>query len=301
MTIEVRWGSATHVGCVRTSNQDSILAGPVVFAVADGMGGHAAGDVASAIAVARMAALPAAPPGEVVLDAVRAANAEVIANGSPGSGREGMGTTLSALVIAQHEGEESILVVNVGDSRTYKLDAHGLTQVTADHSLVAELVRDGGLSSEQAARHPERNVVTRALGIAREVQVDHWWVRPEVGQVYLMCSDGLTNEVPLAEVERVLRSEPMPQAAVDVLIGQALDAGARDNVSAVAVVVDAVTVDASVVEEDTNRRAKAARPPATESGIIDAVPGAVVEERSAASAAAPTLVTGLPSPVDGAS
>lgn len=300
MTIEVRWGSATHVGCVRSNNQDSILAGPVVFAVADGMGGHAAGDVASAIAVACMAALPSAPAGDTVLDAVRAANAEVIARGAPGSGREGMGTTLSALVLAERDGEESLLVVNVGDSRTYKLDADGLTQVTADHSLVAEMVRDGELTREQAAGHRARNVVTRALGIDREVKVDHWWVRPEAGQMYLMCSDGLTNEIPADEVERVLRSEPTPQAAVDVLIGQALDAGARDNVSAVAVVVDAVTVDASLVEEDTNRRAKAARTPVTEQGIIDAVPGSVVSEPAGPSAA-PALVTGVPSPVDAAS
>lgn len=255
MTVEVRWGSATHVGCVRRSNQDSILAGPFVFAVADGMGGHAAGEVASAIAVARMADLDARPTGEQILAAVRTANSEVIAQAAQGSGREGMGTTLSGVAIADHDGEDSLLVFNVGDSRTYKLDADGLTQITSDHSLVAEMVRDGELAPDDAAKHRSRNVITRALGIAAEVRVDHWWIAPAAGQVFLLCSDGLHNEVPPPVIEGVLRAASSPQAAVDALMGIALDAGARDNVSAIAVWIDAVGGAFGVLDEDTARRA----------------------------------------------
>jgi protein phosphatase len=327
VAIEVRWGSATHVGCVRATNQDSILAGPVVFAVADGMGGHAAGEVASAIAVARLADLDARPTGEQILSAVRLANAEVIAQAPPGSGREGMGTTLSGLAVADHGGDESLLVFNVGDSRTYRLDSSGLTQITNDHSLVAEMVRDGELAPDEAPRHRSRNVVTRAIGIAAEVRVDHWWIAPEPGQTFLMCSDGLTNEVSVSVIEGVLRAAASPQAAVDSLVGIALDAGARDNVSAIAVRVESITVEPSRIEEDTARRvtdgidervpphppsqpvtsmplvtSSVARAtpsleviPVAPAILIDAVPG-TRPDRPAACPAKPTpLVTGVPS------
>lgn len=299
MTIEVRWGSATHVGCVRTTNQDSILAGPVVFAVADGMGGHAAGEVASAIAVARMADLDTQPTGEQVLAAVRQANSEVIAQAGPGSGREGMGTTLSGVAVADRDGEESLLVFNVGDSRTYKLDAEGLAQITSDHSLVAEMVRDGELAVADAQHHRSRNVVTRAIGIAPEVQVDHWWIAPEAGQVFLMCSDGLTNEVSASVIEGVLRAASSPQAAVDSLVGIALDAGARDNVSAIAVCVETVSVDGSRLEDDTARRALGPPPrsaaASSPSELIDALPVRAIDQVEPAPSEARHLVTGVPS------
>lgn len=299
MTIEVRWGSATHVGCVRTTNQDSILAGPTVFAVADGMGGHAAGEVASAIAVARMADLDVQPTGEQVLAAVRQANSEVIAQAGPGSGREGMGTTLSGVAVADRDGEESLLVFNVGDSRTYKLDTAGLAQITSDHSLVAEMVRDGELAPADAQNHRSRNVVTRAIGIAPELQIDHWWVAPEAGQIFLMCSDGLTNEVSVSVIEGVLRAASSPQAAVDSLVGIALDAGARDNVSAIAVCVETVSVEGSHVEDDTARRAARQQPqqeaPTPPAGLIDAVPVRAVDETERPPAGAHHLVTGVPS------
>lgn len=259
MAIAVRWGSATHAGRVRTSNEDAILAGPTVFAVADGMGGHAAGDVASAIAIARMAALPSSPTGEEVLRAVQEANAAILSDGPPGSAREGMGTTLSAVVTATHDGGDALLVVNVGDSRTYLMAEGRLAQVTRDHSLVAEMVREGELRPEDARSHRARNVVTRALGITAPVEADHWWIQPEVGQRLLVCSDGLTNEVDVDDLVLVLRSEANPQTAVDRLVQVAMTAGARDNVSAVLVVIDQVTSDSSPVDHDTSRRARRLR------------------------------------------
>lgn len=293
VTIEVRWGSATHVGCVRTANQDAVLAGPVIFAVADGMGGHAAGEVASAITVARLALLPANPTGEEVLAAVHEANTEVISQGAPGTGREGMGATLSGVALATNAGREALLIFNVGDSRTYLFDGSLLKQITEDHSLVADMVRAGELGAAEARSHRGRNVITRAIGIAAEVTVDHWWIDPLPGQVFLACSDGLTNEVDVDELAAVLGTAASPQQAVDVLVERALDAGARDNVSAIAVFLDAVTNDIAVIEEDTNPTKKrgALVSPAPE--VIDTVPGPRADDGPGPSFPG-DLVTGVP-------
>lgn len=293
MTIEVRWGSATHVGCVRTANQDAVLAGPVVFAVADGMGGHAAGEVASAIAVARMASLSANPTGNAVLAAVHEANAEVIAQGAPGTGREGMGTTLSGVALATNGGDQALLVFNVGDSRTYFFDGSLLKQITDDHSLVAEMVRDGELGAADARSHRGRNVITRAIGIDADMTVDHWWIDPAPGQVFLSCSDGLTNEVDVDEIVAALVAASSPQQAVDRLVERALDAGARDNVSAIAVFVDAVTREVADVEEDTNPTRK--RRIAAAARVIERVPGAPRDDAPSRPATSGDLVTGVPS------
>ena len=165
MAIEVRWGSATHVGCVRSFNQDAVLAGPVVFAVADGMGGHAAGDVASALAVGTLAGIVGGPTIDELVQAVHRANDSIIEQSPPGSGREGMGTTVTGVVLGRRDDQDIVVIFNVGDSRTYRFADPTLTQITIDHSLVGEMVRDGALPPEEALVHPSRNVVTRALGI----------------------------------------------------------------------------------------------------------------------------------------
>ena len=305
MTIEVRWGSATHVGSVRTANQDAVLAGPDMFVVADGMGGHAAGEVASAITVARMAAVPSGADGEAVLQAVRDANAEVISQAAPGSGREGMGTTVSGVAVASRDGHDALLVFNVGDSRTYLLDGKTMGQVTEDHSLVAEMVRAGEIDAQDASSHRSRNVITRAIGLEPDVVVDHWWIDAVPGQILLTCSDGLSNEVAFADLEAVLRSAASPQQAVDALVDRALDAGAKDNVSAIAVFIDAVTTESPPAEDDTNPRA-ALRPAVAaalvqapreeEAPLIESVPGAAPPIEVALGASPPALVTGVPSP-----
>jgi protein phosphatase len=254
VAIEVRWGSATHVGCVRSSNQDATLAGPTVFAVADGMGGHAAGDVASTLAVGSLAKVDPGATPEDLIAAVRSANEVILEESSPGSGREGMGTTVTGLCLARSDDGDVVLVFNVGDSRTYRLAGGSFRQLTEDHSLVAEMVRDGELRAEDAATHPSRNVVTRALGIPGHLEVDQWSDPPVPGTTYLMCSDGLSNELGEAELQEVLSALDEPQAQADRLVALALEAGARDNVSVVVVTVDAVTDVAGDTDEDTNPR-----------------------------------------------
>lgn len=253
MAIELRCGAATHAGAVRTVNQDAVLAGPVVFAVADGMGGHAAGEVASALTIATMADLPIGAPGAVVLDAVHRANGEVRRQAPAGTEREGMGTTLSGLAIAIEGGADVIVAFNVGDSRLYSFDAGDLVQLSVDHSLVAEMVEEGSISDSEAATHRSRNIITRAIGIQDDVDIDHWQIEPRPGQTFLVCSDGLTNELSDAEVEEVLREGLPPQAAVERLLALAVDRGARDNVSVLVVAIDGVTSEAEL-DEDTKPR-----------------------------------------------
>lgn len=169
-----------------------------------------------------------------------------------------------------------------------------LKQVTQDHSLVAEMVREGDLAAAEERSHRARNVITRAIGIEAEVAVDHWWIDPAPGQVLLACSDGLTNEVAVEDLEAILRTAASPQQAVDALIQHALDAGARDNVSAVAVFVDAVTVEAATIEEDTNPRGDLSDLAPAAPALIEVVPGAGPAV-PVAPAPVEGLVTGVPS------
>ncbi len=291
--IEVRWASASHAGCVRTANQDAVLAGPAAFAVADGMGGHAAGEVASSIAIARLAELPAVATEADVVTALVDANTRIRAEGRPGSGREGMGTTVSGLVLAETDGADAVLVFNVGDSRTYRLSGDDLQQVTTDHSLVAEMARTGELDADAARTHPARNVVTRALGIDPDLHVDRWWLAPVPGERFLVCSDGLTNELDTAQLREVLLAHDDVQDAVDRLLNDALDHGARDNVSIVVVQIDQVVAGSSDIDDDTNPRLVI---PSDDDGMIDALPFEVDETAPAAPhPGGPLLITGVPS------
>jgi protein phosphatase len=296
MSIAVRWASATHVGCVRSLNQDAVLAGPSVFAVADGMGGHAAGEVASAIAIAHLAQLPAACLESDVLAALSDANSRIRAEGYPGSGREGMGTTVAGLALAREDGIDRVLVFNVGDSRTYQFDQSGLRQVSTDHSLVAEMVSAGELTAADARTHSARNVVTRALGIDVDVDVDRWWLPTRPHDRFLLCSDGLTNEVDEEEIADVMQREAEPQAVVDALLRLALDAGARDNVSVVLVQIEHVLAGGSELDDDTNP--KLVITDGTASAPADPV---VVQDASASTpdgADGDALITGVPSRSD---
>jgi protein phosphatase len=259
---------------VRESNQDAVLAGPSVFVVADGMGGHAAGDVASALAVGALAHVP---PGIAPADAeqaVRDANQAVVDGAAPGSGREGMGTTITGVVLGREDDHDVIVVVNVGDSRTYRWLDGRLELVTEDHSLVREMVRDGEITAEEAHDHPARNVVTRALGLEGHVVVDRWVEEPVVGARYLACSDGLTGEVADAEIAALVGATDDPQRAADALLEAALAAGGRDNVSVVLVSVVGVDGGATAAETDTNPRLGLT---AFAEGVEDADPEDVAE------------------------
>jgi serine/threonine protein phosphatase PrpC len=235
MESNLRWASRSDTGRVRVQNEDSIHADGDVFIVADGMGGHLAGEVASAMAVSTI--VERCHGGVASLDefgeAVREANRRVIGESDADSNREGMGTTVVAVARMADPENHKLALANVGDSRAYLFDAHGLRQLSKDHSLVQELVDDGVISPDDARHHPRRNIVTRALGIDPAIVVDLWEIALPIGGRILLCSDGLVDEVEESSIAEVLSLEDDPEIAADRLIGLANDHGGRDNVSLV--------------------------------------------------------------------
>jgi protein phosphatase len=236
----MRWGGATDVGRVRSNNQDQYLARDDMglWAVADGMGGHSGGEVASQIACETLGQAFAEHTVDGLIDAVEQANTAVFRTGADDPELTGMGTTIVALAVVEHDDDEVLAIANVGDSRCYRYAAGDLDQVTTDHSLVADLVREGSLSPEEAAVHPQRNIVTRVLGVYDNIPVDVFAVDPQHGDRYVLCSDGLFNEVPEPAIAAVLRALGDPAEAADELVRLAVEGGGRDNVTVV--VVDVV-------------------------------------------------------------
>jgi protein phosphatase len=231
-------GAATDIGQTRAVNQDLYLVTDSLFAVADGMGGHHGGEIAAQLAVDGLALHFSRHTLDELVRAVERANDAVIARARREPELRGMGTTLSALAGVEIDGEERIAVVNVGDSRTYLLQAESLVQITKDHSLVEMLVDEGTLSRSDAAHHPQRNIVTRALGIDEKVMVDSFELLPVTGDRYLICSDGLFNEVLHDEIVATLRHFRNPNEAAHELVHLANEGGGRDNITCV--VVDVV-------------------------------------------------------------
>lgn len=234
--MKVRFGAHTDTGRVRDHNEDTLLARPPVFAVADGMGGHEAGEVASSLAVATVesADLDAADPENWVGHVVDSANTAVFAKGAQRGGALRMGTTLTVAYTAP----DAIYLGHVGDSRAYMLHDGRLRQLTDDHSLVAEWVRQGRITAEEAAVHPQRSVITRALGIDDAVEIDTMRVVPVAGDRLLLCSDGLTGCVSDADIAATLRDVADPDDAARKLIELANAGGGDDNITAV--IVDVV-------------------------------------------------------------
>ncbi len=228
-------GSATDVGRVREGNEDGLLVDETMglVAVADGMGGHQAGEVASATALEALRA--AVRSGRPIRDAIVEANEAVYDKAEDNSELRGMGTTITAGTLATGG---TLLIAHVGDSRAYLLRDSDLSQITDDHSLVEEMVRDGQLTPEQAAVHPQRSIITRALGIDAEVEVALYPVELQPGDRLMLCSDGLTTMVSADDIAAILRREGDPQRAARQLIDAANEAGGEDNVTAV--VVDAL-------------------------------------------------------------
>lgn len=236
----MRWGGASDVGRVRSSNQDQFLARAdlALWAVADGMGGHSGGEIASQLACDTLGRTFADHTVDGLIDAIEQANAAVFRAGADDPELTGMGTTVVALALVDHDDAEVLAIANVGDSRCYRYAAGQLDQVTTDHSLVADLVREGSLSPEEAAVHPQRNIVTRVLGVYDNVPVDVFAVDPHDGDRYVLCSDGLFNEVPEPAIAAVLGNLRDPVDAAHELVRLAVDGGGRDNVTVV--VVDVV-------------------------------------------------------------
>jgi serine/threonine protein phosphatase PrpC len=233
--------AASHVGRVRTQNQDSGYAGSTLFVVADGMGGHAGGDIASSIAVRRIAAtdrMDFATPQEAefaLQSAMLAANQEISAAVEDRPELTGMGTTVSALVRVG----DVIATAHIGDSRIYLLRDGELSQITNDHTFVQRLVETGRITPEEAAVHPRRSVLMRVLGdIDQSPEIDTAVLGTAPGDRWMLCSDGLTSYVPLERVQIALEGAPTAADAADALVAEALDHGAPDNVTAIVVDID---------------------------------------------------------------
>lgn len=245
--MQLDMGAASHVGAVRALNEDACLAGTHLAVVADGMGGHARGDIASGLVidVFRPLASRADLTPALLRTAIGQANAVLLADADVHPERDGMGTTVTGIALVDHFGSPHWLVFNVGDSRVYRLGDTGLRLLTHDHSEVQELVDAGRLTDAQARVHPLRNIVTRSLGTDPAPDPDFWIFPPATGDTFLLCSDGLTNELSDDEILRLWRdrSSAEASAAASVLVTAAVDAGGRDNVTAVVVRMPAAPYD----------------------------------------------------------
>jgi len=241
------WGSASDVGRVRKANEDMFFTSEWLFAVADGMGGHRGGEVASDLAIASLREEFVVPSTDALVVAVQLANDKVVGTAMGDPELEGMGTTLCAMAVVQVDGADRLAIVNVGDSRVYLLKGDVIEQVTDDHSLVATLERQGRLTAAEAAVHPQRNILTRALGIDARVMVDSWEVLPVAGDRYVLCSDGLFNEVEDSRIASTLRRLADPTDAARELVRLANEGGGHDNITVV--IVDVLDDDGVALPE----------------------------------------------------
>ncbi len=224
------FGSRTDIGCVRDHNEDSLVVSPPLYVVADGMGGHAAGEVASEIAVNVIAAeAPQEPDAEALAQAVEAANREVLLASRDGRGRTGMGTTVTAAILE----EERLVIAQVGDSRAYLLHKGELQQLTRDHSLMADLIEAGQITPAEARTHPQRSVITRALGSDPLMRPDLYEINVETGDRLLLCSDGLSSMLTDEQIAATLQRFPDPQRCATQLVNEAIAAGGYDNVTVI--------------------------------------------------------------------
>jgi len=228
----VPFAALTHVGKVRALNEDSMLALPPLYAVADGLGGHQSGEVASALAIdALRDHAPKNPDTVALARAVQSANQAVITGIEKGAGREGMGTTMTAVMVK----DGRAVFAQVGDSRAYLLRNRALSQVTEDHSVVAAMMRSGHLTAEEARTHPQRSVITRALGSDPNMSVDTFEVTVLRGDRILLCSDGLSTMIDDAHIEEILTNSLDPNKAAEELVEAAMDAGGSDNISVIVI------------------------------------------------------------------
>lgn len=247
--VVIRSGSRTDVGLKRKANEDSMLVGYPVFAIADGMGGHDAGDRASQTVVYELSALVDQPlVGPDGLAAVLARAQAAVATISDETER-GAGSTVTGVVVSASEGIAQWIVFNVGDSRVYRLRDGELIQLTVDHSLVQQLIDDGRLEETERDDYQGRNVITRAMG-ADDSDADYWMHPIVQNERLMLCSDGLCGEVDDLAIRDALLSNPDPQAAAEALVQLALDSGGRDNVSVIVLEV-VVGGQHPLVDEET--------------------------------------------------
>ena len=240
----LKQGVATDTGNVRPQNEDAYVASDQLFAVADGMGGHNAGEVASALATTLLLerAVGQTLTPEWFVEAITLINRTIHESAAESTERRGMGTTICALALVKPLGEttepQQVALANVGDSRIYLARSGTFRQLSVDHSYVQELVTEGLITEEEARVHPRRNIVTRALGIDDRVAVDSWLIPLFSGDRFILCSDGLVDEVPTADIAALAAQQREPQIIADALVALAKRNGGRDNITVV--VVDAV-------------------------------------------------------------
>jgi serine/threonine protein phosphatase PrpC len=252
VTLRLRVGARTDVGRVRQGNEDAFTARDPLYAVADGMGGHQGGEVASKLALER---LERVTDGQSDLaEVVRDANRAVFSKASEDPGLRGMGTTLTAVLV---QGDR-LHWAHVGDSRMYRLRDGRLDRITRDHTVVEQLVEQGRLSPREAEIHPQRSILLRALGVEEDVEVDEGDVDVRRGDRLLLCSDGLTGMVEEDQIQRILAEAKGPQAASDALVAAANDAGGQDNITALVLDV-----------EGTDEAAEAGAPQAAGTETVD--------------------------------
>ena len=250
----VNWGAATDTGTLRVQNEDSFLAQDGMFVVADGMGGHNAGEVASAMAIKMLgdAQKVGVADANQLSEVIKRINKAIFQASADQTDQRGMGTTLTALALtpSNRNSEVSVSVANIGDSRTYLLRNGEFRQVSVDHSYVQELVSEGLITKEEARTHARRNIVTRALGIEPNVAVDTWTLPLINGDRYILCSDGLVDEVTDEAIEQCVKQPISPQKLADQLVVIANQNGGRDNITVV--VVDVVADGKSATSVSTN-------------------------------------------------
>jgi protein phosphatase len=258
--------AATDTGLQRRANEDSLLARAPLFVVADGMGGAQAGEVASRIAVEafRHGLDDSAKPEVALVDLAQEANSRIHELSHSNAEQAGMGTTLTAVYV----GEKEVTIAHVGDSRAYCLRDGELLRLTDDHSLVDELMRQGRLTPEEAVEHPQRSVITRALGPETTVEIDSRSYQGRTGDVYLVCSDGLTTMVPETQLAELLLAHPKLSEAGEALIAAANEAGGRDNITVVLLRLEELDASGSPLLNPPRARGRGQRkdPPGPEDG-----------------------------------
>ncbi|WP_240498515.1 protein phosphatase 2C domain-containing protein [Williamsia sp. 1135] len=248
--VEISWAVVSDVGLLRETNEDAALVGPGMLLVADGMGGHDCGELASEAALSALS--DTAITGinrtrDSVMDLLSEAQRQIEDIDTADSGRRA-GTTITGAMLVDNDGVPHWLVLNIGDSRTYRMSHGRLEQVTVDHSQVQELVDAGFLTAAQARVDPRRNVITRALGAGMEQEADFFTFPVEVGDRIMVCSDGLTGELTDDSIATILADLTDPAQAAQALVAAALEAGGRDNITVA--IADATAVPKIVESTD---------------------------------------------------
>lgn len=253
MEIETSSGSASHVGLFRSVNEDRAVAKFPVFIVADGMGGHDRGDVASSIVADAFETLAEMDhiDMESVAAAVRVAHNTIRDAGKGSAVDREMGSTLVGAVIVKNGAEASWLIINMGDSRAYRYCCGELEQLSHDHSVVQDLIDNGVITKSDAKNHPERHVITRAIGASFDLVPDFLLRTPVVGERLLLCSDGVHDEIDDSKLRTLLASDERPQNVADAIVAEVLQKGAHDNLTIV--VIDTIAVSESNVVAPNER------------------------------------------------